>query len=62
MSFYEPDTNTFGILGHGIVDEDTGNLINIDSGELVTAKVISLKKGEENISKAFGHGLYQPGG
>ena len=49
MSFYEPTTKTFGILGHGIVDADTGNLININSGELVTAQVISLTKGEENI-------------
>ena len=44
MSFYVPDTKEFGILGHGITDIDTNNLINIDSGELVTAKIISLKK------------------
>lgn len=47
MTFYEPETQSFGILGHGITDSDTNNLINMDSGELVTAKVISLKKGEE---------------
>lgn len=48
MTFYEPETNSFGILGHGITDSDTNNLINIDSGELVTAKVISLKRGLVN--------------
>lgn len=48
ITFYEPETNNFGILGHGITDTDTNNLINIDSGELVTAKVISLKRGVEN--------------
>ena len=46
MSFYEPTTKTFGILGHGIIDGDTNSLINIDSGELVTAKILSLKKAE----------------
>ena len=48
ITFYEPESNFFGVLGHGITDYDTGSLINIDSGELVTAKVISLKRGEEN--------------
>lgn len=48
MTFYEPDSKSFGILGHGITDSDTDNLINIDSGELVTTKIISLKKGVEN--------------
>lgn len=49
MSFYIPETKEYGILGHGITDSDTNNLINIDSGELVTAKIISLKKGENGI-------------
>ncbi len=48
ITFYEPESNYFGVLGHGITDYDTSRLINIDSGELVTAKIISLIKGEEN--------------
>ncbi len=48
MTFYEPQTQKFGVLGHGITDSDTNNLIKIDYGDLVTAKVISLKKGIEN--------------
>lgn len=46
MSFYEPESKIFAVLGHGITDSDTDNLINIDSGELVTAKIISLKRGK----------------
>lgn len=46
ISFFEPKTNSFAVLGHGITDADTGNLINIDYGELVTSKIISIKKGE----------------
>lgn len=46
ISFYEPKTNSFAVLGHGITDSDTGNLINLDYGELVTSKILSIKKGE----------------
>lgn len=47
MSFYEPVSKAFAVLGHGITDSDTDSLINIDYGELVTSKVISLKRGEK---------------
>ena len=49
MTFYEPTNNYFAILGHGITDNDTDNLINIDYGDLVTSKIISLKKGAMGI-------------
>ena len=45
VSFYEPQTKTFGALGHGITDIDTGSLINIANGEFVTTKVLSITKG-----------------
>ena len=48
ITFYEPESNAFGILGHGITDVDTNRLIDIDYGELVTARVITLKRGKEN--------------
>lgn len=46
VTFYEPSTQKFGALGHGITDIDTGELLNIASGEFVTAKVLNIKKGE----------------
>ena len=49
LSYYEPSTNKFGALGHGIIDIDTEELINIASGELVTSKITSIVKGEEGI-------------
>ena len=49
MSFYMPSTKAFGILGHGITDSDTNDLINIESGEIVTSKIISLQKGTEGV-------------
>lgn len=49
ISYYEPSTNKFAALGHGIIDVDTEELINISSGELVTSKIYSIVKGEEGV-------------
>ena len=46
VTFYEPSTKTFGALGHGITDIDTGELINIASGEFVTTRILNIAKGE----------------
>ena len=47
VTFYEPTTQSFGALGHGITDIDTGDLLNIASGEFVTAEILNIKKGED---------------
>ena len=47
LTFYEPISKKFAALGHGITDNDTESLINIESGELVTSRVINVQKGEE---------------
>lgn len=46
-TFYEPSTGMFASLGHGITDIDTGDLITISNGELVTTNIISVQKGEK---------------
>lgn len=46
VTFYEPATQKFGALGHGITDIDTGELIDIASGEFVSANILNIKKGE----------------
>ncbi len=45
LTYYEEDTKTFAALGHGITDVDTGNLLNISNGELVTSQIVSIVKG-----------------
>lgn len=47
LTFYEPSTGKFAALGHGIVDVDTGDIINIANGELVTSNLIAIQKGEK---------------
>lgn len=45
LTYYEAKTGKFAALGHGITDIDTGNLLNISNGELVTAQIVSIVKG-----------------
>ena len=47
LTYYEPNSKSFAALGHGITDSDTDKLINIDSGNIVTSKVVSIQKGEQ---------------
>lgn len=46
LTFYEPESENFVALGHGIADVDTNELINISRGELVTTQILSIVKGE----------------
>lgn len=48
ITYYEKNTGSFAALGHGIVDNDTDKLIDIDSGEVVTSDVMSITKAEIN--------------
>lgn len=47
LTFYEPNTNLFMALGHGISDIDTEEIVNIANGELVTANIVSITKGRK---------------
>ncbi len=61
MSFYEPNSKSFAALGHGITDSDTDKLIDIDFGEIVSSRIISITKSENGkageIKGAIG-GIY----
>lgn len=46
VTFYDSSTKSFGALGHGITDIDTEELINIESGEFVTTRILNISKGE----------------
>lgn len=47
VTFYEKSTQSFAALGHGIMDIDTEQLIDIASGEFVTTKILNIQKGEK---------------
>jgi len=48
-TFYEKETGNFCALGHAITDVDTGNIVNIVNGELVSTNIISITKGKKGI-------------
>ncbi len=47
VTFYDPTTQSFAALGHGISDIDTNELLNISSGEFITTRIVNIVKGEE---------------
>lgn len=47
LSFYEPTSGTSIALGHGIMDIDTQELIQIAKGNIITTKILSIKKGKK---------------
>lgn len=48
-TFYDPATSTFACLGHGILDIDTEELLDISYGEFITTNITSLIKGEKGV-------------
>ena len=45
LTYYNPSDNTFGALGHAILDPETGSLLSVAEGELLRAEVQSVKEG-----------------
>ena len=48
LTFYDPSTNSCAALGHGIQDVDTEELVDISSGEFISADIIDIEKGKQN--------------
>ncbi|GAB1475334.1 SpoIVB peptidase [Bacillota bacterium] len=45
LTFYDPVSGYFGALGHAITDPDTGDVLRVKKGELLSASVESVKQG-----------------
>lgn len=46
LTFYNPNTGITAGLGHGICDVDTGELLPLNTGELVGAEIVNVTKGK----------------
>ena len=46
LTFYDPKTSAFGALGHAITDVDTGDVMTVNTGNIIGCKIISATKGE----------------
>ncbi|MBE7011761.1 MAG: SpoIVB peptidase [Ruminococcaceae bacterium] len=47
LTYYEPQSGSFGALGHGICDSASGKLVEIEGGEISRATMVALNKGEK---------------
>ena len=45
VTYYDPETGSFGALGHGINDLDTGALLPFSGGSITDASVVDVVKG-----------------
>lgn len=46
LTFYDEKSKRFGALGHPITDVDTGNIMSISNGEIISSNIVSVRKGE----------------
>ena len=44
MTFYNKETGEFAALGHGIIEQDSERIIEIQKGEITNAKVLNINK------------------
>lgn len=45
LTYYDPESETFGGLGHAISDADTGKRLSVRNGEVIISKIIEIQKG-----------------
>ena len=48
ISYYDTNSMTYGALGHGICDVDTGCLMTANGGEILSASISSVTKSKNN--------------
>ena len=50
VTYFDPHSHTFGALGHGICDRDTGMLLPLGSGKIVKAEIDSVSKAKKGVA------------
>ena len=45
VTYIDPDTGSFGALGHGVNDLDTGVLLPVADGDVYQARIVDVKRG-----------------
>ncbi|MBN4062767.1 SpoIVB peptidase [Alkaliphilus sp. AH-315-G20] len=47
LTFLHLESGKFGALGHAVTDVDTGSVLTVKNGEIVSSKIIDIKKSEK---------------
>ena len=45
VTFYDPVSGTYGALGHGITDPDSGTVLPFESGKLADSRIVNVVRG-----------------
>jgi stage IV sporulation protein B len=45
LTLYDDKTKKFAALGHPITDADTGTVLNVNNGVIISSNIVSIKKG-----------------
>ncbi len=46
LSFYDPESGRYGALGHAITDVDTGQVLDVQNGEIIESSITQIHRGE----------------
>lgn len=49
LTFYDPESQTYAALGHGISEQEVKELIKVDTGIINLASILSIKKGRKDV-------------
>lgn len=49
LTFIDPNTKLFGVLGHEIADSTTGNIIDITGGNIFNSKITSITRSDIGV-------------
>lgn len=47
ITFYNPETKFFAALGHGICDGNSGKVLDVSNGEILSSTIVSVDKGKK---------------
>ena len=49
LTYFDESTLSFGALGHGITDKDTGNIMPLSKGEILSAQITDIAKAQKGV-------------
>lgn len=47
LSFYDPESGSYGALGHAITDGDTGQVLTVSQGQILKADIVAVQRGQK---------------
>ena len=61
MTFYDPESGAFASLGHGICDDETGELLELDEARITAVEIAGITRGTDGCPGSI-NGYFRDGG